>query len=72
MMNVLHCLVSCVGAAEEHGVFVQEPAGQAPELPLAADVGTGPEDGEHVLLADHLDKPAHHRHHRHRALVKYL
>ena len=53
---ILHCLVSCVGAAEEHGVFVQEPAGQAPELPLAADVGTGPEDGEHVLLLNHLEK----------------
>ena len=48
--------IRLVGAPEEHGMVVQEPAGETSELPLATDVGTGPEDGEHVLLLNHLEK----------------
>ena len=49
-------LVGLVGAPEEHGMVMEEPAGQTSELPLSADVGPGPEYGEHVLLLYHLQK----------------
>ena len=48
--------VGLEGAPEEHGMITEEPAGETSELPLATDVGTGPEDGEHVLLLNHLEK----------------
>ena len=53
-------LIGRVGAPEEHGVVVEQPAGQPAELPLPADVGPGPEYGEHVLLLDHLQKSSGH------------
>ena len=37
-------------------MIVQEPGGQTSKLPLPADVGPRPEDGQHVLLSDHLDE----------------
>ena len=48
--------VGLEGAPEEHGMITEEPAGETSELPLATYVGTGPEDGEHVLLLNHLEK----------------
>ena len=42
--------------AEEHGVFVKQPGGKATKLPFSADVRSGPEDCQHVLLLDHLDE----------------
>ena len=40
--------------SEEHRVFMKKPGGKATEFPLSADVRSGPEDGQHVLLLDHL------------------
>ena len=35
-------------------MFVKQPGGKATEFPFSADVRSGPEDGQHVLLLDHL------------------
>ena len=37
-------------------MFVKQPGGKTTEFPLSADVRSGPEDGQHVLLLDHLDE----------------
>ena len=37
-------------------MFVKQPGGKATEFPFSADIRSGPEDCQHVLLLDHLDE----------------
>lgn len=53
-MDVVH--VFAVGGSELDVLLSEEPAGEAAELPLGADVGTGTDYGEEVLLLDGLEE----------------
>merc|ERR1711936_1193411 len=48
--------IPLIGTSEEHGVFVKQPGGKATEFPFSADIRSGPEDCQHVLLLDHLNE----------------